>query len=240
MSVLTLPTNLLLLSIPPGPRAALLRHATAVELPLHTVLYEAGEVPRHAHFILSGLASVVTTMPNGESVEVALIGREGMAGAIQLLGPASLSTRCVMQLSGNALRVPFSEVQQAFDLVPEVRSCILEFAQQQYAAIAQVAGCNRIHAAEQRLIRWLLMAQDRTGYDTLGFTQEYLSQMIGTQRTTVTVLAGDLQERGLLRYSRGRIQLLDRAGLQAATCVCDSIIRQLFQNLYQQRALTSA
>jgi CRP-like cAMP-binding protein len=240
MNVPGLPTNLLLSSLSTASRASLLKHAAAVELPSHTVLYEEAAVPRHAHFLLSGLASVVTTMSNGESAEVAMIGREGMAEALHLLGSAALPTRCVMQLPGSALRVPFAQAQQVFDDLPEVRRGILEFVQQQSASVAQVAGCNRIHTAEQRLIRWLLMAQDRTGYGTLNFTQEYLSQMIGTQRTTVTVIAGDLQQRGLLRYSRGKIQILNRSGLEAAVCVCEPIIRQLLENLYQQPSLAWA
>ena len=236
MSVSTLPTNLLLLSLTPTTRASLLKHATALELPLHTLLYEEATVPRYAWFLLSGLASVVTTMPNGESVEIGLIGREGMVGSLHLLGPASLSTRCMMQMSGSALRVPFAEARKAFDEVSEFRKRVLEFVQEQSAVVAQIAGCNRIHDAEQRLIRWLLMAQDRTDYDTLDFTQEYLSEMIGTQRTTVTVIAGDLQRRGLIRYSRGRIRILDRPGLEASACACDAIIRQFFQTLYRHGA----
>ena len=99
---------------------------------------------------------------------------------------------------------------------------------------AQIAGCNRLHAAEQRLIRWLLMAQDRTGYQKLEFTQDYLSQMIATQRTTVTIIAGGLQDRGLISYSRGTIHILDRPGLEAATCVCYSYIKTIFSALYRQ------
>jgi CRP-like cAMP-binding protein len=236
MSASVLPTNLLLLSLSPSTRASLLKHATAVELPLATALYEEATVPRYAWFLLSGLASIVTAMPNGESVEIGFIGREGMVGSLHLLGPASLSTRCMMQMSGSALRVPFAEAKKAFDEVTEVRNRILEFVQEQSAVVEQIAGCNRIHDAEQRLIRWLLMAQDRTDYDTLDFTQEYLSEMIGTQRTTVTVIAGDLQRRGLIRYSRGRIHILNRPGLEASACACDGIVRQLFQNLYRNGA----
>ena len=235
-----LPTNLLLSTLSTTSRNSLLKHAAAVDLPLGSVLYEEAAQPRYVHFLLSGVASVVTSMPDGETAEVGLVGREGVAEGLHLLGPAFLSTRCMMQLAGSALRVPFAHIQYAFDNVPEVRNCILEFVQQQAAAVAQIAGCNRVHSAEQRLIRWLLMAQDRTGYGTLDFTQEYLSQMIGTQRTTVTLIAGDLQARGLLRYSRGKIQILDRPGLEAIVCVCDSVIRHMFENLYQQRTLASA
>ena len=233
MSVSLFPTNLVLSDLPSNIRASLLKHATAVELPTRTVLYDEESVPRYAYFMLSGLASVVSVMPSGDSSEVSFIGREGLVGALHLLGPASLPIRCTMQLSGSALRVPFKDVRQAFDNSLEVRSRILEFVQEQAALMAQIAGCNRIHDAEQRLIRWLLMAQDRTGYEMLDFTQECLSQMIGTQRTTVTVVAGSLQRRGLIRYSRGRIHILDRPGLEAATCVCYPIVRRLYDDLFQ-------
>jgi len=152
MSASALPTNLLLLSLSPSTRASLLKHVTAVELPAATVLYEEATVPRYAWFLLSGLASVVTAMPNGESVEVGFIGREGVVGSLHFLGPAPLSTRCMMQVSGSGLRVPFAEAKKAFDEVVEVRNRILEFVQEQSASLAQIAGCNRIHDADAKLM----------------------------------------------------------------------------------------
>lgn len=213
-------------------RESLVSHSTAVELPLHTVLYEVGCVPLYAYFLTSGLASIVTPMANGEVAEVGFIGREGIVGSLQLLGPTCLSTRCMMQLEGRGLRIPFSALQKAFDASEEVRKRILEFVQEQAAVVGQLAGCNRLHSAEQRLIRWLLMAQDRTHSDVLTFTQEYLAEMIGTERTTVTILAGDLQERGLIRYRRGMISILDRDGMEVRTCGCYSITKSLHAALY--------
>lgn len=233
-------TNLLLCHLSPDARACLLKHATAVQLPLGTVLCEEESFPRYGYFPLSGLVSVVTVMPNGETAEVSFVGREGVVGSLHLLGSASLSTRWMMQLPGSGLRVPFTELQQSFDSCAEIRGRILQFVQEQSAVVAQIAGCNRLHEAEQRLIRWLLMAQDRTGYETLDFTQEYLSQMIATQRTTVTIIAGDLQRRGLIRYSRGKIQLLDRPGLEAATCVCSAVTKRLLRELYEDKSVVKA
>src|SRR5438270_1966439 len=163
MSVSLFPTNLVLSNLSDGTRASLLKHATARSLPADTVLYEAESVPRYAYFLLSGLASVMSVMPSGESAEVSFIGREGVVGSLHLLGPASLPIRCTMQLSGSALRVALNDLRQAFDNSLEVRNRILGFVQEQSGVMAQIAGCNRIHDAEQRLIRWLLMAQDRTG-----------------------------------------------------------------------------
>lgn len=232
----TAPTNRILWSFSPRSRALLFKHATPVELPLHAVLCEEHSVPKYAYFLLTGLASTIAVMPNGESAEVGCVGREGVVGGSHLLGAASLPTRCVMQLGGSGIRIPLTHLRLCFQDSAEVRSGMLEFEQQQSAVFAQTAACNRLHGAEQRLVRWLLTAHDRTGYNTLEFTQEYLAEMLSTQRTTVTLTAGNLQRRGLIRYSRGKIQLLDHAGLEAAACVCNSIIRELFRGLYSERS----
>jgi CRP-like cAMP-binding protein len=228
--------NLFLSGLSPESRGALLSRSIEVDLPLHTVLYESGSVPRHAYFLTSGLASVVTPMSNGEVAEVGFVGHEGIVSSLQLLGPAFISTRCMMQLAGGGLKIPFLVLQRTFEASEEVRKRILEFVQEQAVMVGQVAGCNRLHSAEQRLVRWLLMAEDRTQSDVLKFTQEYLAEMIGTQRTTVTVLAGELQQRGLISYSRGTIHILNRGGLEAITCDCYQIIKHLYANLYNRDA----
>jgi CRP-like cAMP-binding protein len=232
----TQPSNLFLSGLSPEARDALVSRCTPLELPLHTVLYDSGTVPRYSYFLTSGLASVVTPMPNGEVAEVAFIGSEGIVGTLQLLGSASIGTRCMMQLAGSGLKIPFAVLQRSFEGSEEIRKRVLAFVQEQAVMVGQIAGCNRLHSAEQRLTRWLLMAQDRTQRDVLKFTQEYLSEMIGTQRTTVTVLAGDLQRRGLISYSRGSVRILDRDGLEAITCDCYPVIKRLYVNLYSRDA----
>jgi CRP-like cAMP-binding protein len=207
--------------------------STEVELPLHTVLYEEATSPRFAYFLTGGLASVVTPMSNGESVEVGFIGHEGVVGGLHLLGPAPLSTRCMMQLSGTALRLSFQDLQKAFTDLPDMHSRMLEFVQQQAIMVGQIAGCNRLHGSEQRLIRWLLSAHDRTHNSDLKFTHHYLAEMIASQRTTVTVIAKDLQERGFIRYSRGTVHIVDRIGLEEAACDCYAITKQLYARLYR-------
>jgi CRP-like cAMP-binding protein len=213
--------------------------STQVELPLHAILYEEEVVPRYAYFLTMGLASVVTPMSNGDSVEVGFIGHEGVVGGLHLLGPASLSTRCMMQLSGTALRIPYSNLQKAFDTFPEIHSRMLEFVQQQAIMVGQIAGCNRLHGSEQRLIRWLLTAQDRTQSSDLQFTHQYLADMIASQRTTVTAIARDLQERGFIRYSRGIVHILDREGLEKAACDCYAITKLLYTRLYGRGTVSS-
>ena len=221
-------TNLFLSKLSPTVRDTLLRRASAVELPVGTALYDGSAPPRYAHFLLSGLASVVTPMPNGDAAEIGMIGREGVVGAVHLLGDTPLGTLCFMQLDGNGLRIPFGDFHTSFENSTELRTHLLHFVQQEITMVAQIAGCNRLHEAEQRLARWLLMSQDRTGYETLKFTQEYLSQMLGTQRTTVTLIAGQLQQRGLIQHSRGAIHIVDRSGLEAAACPCYAVIRRAY------------
>jgi len=177
---------------------------------------------------------MVTPMSSGESVEVGFIGHEGVVGGLHLLGPASLSTRCMMQLPGTALRIAYSDLQNAFDSSPEIHSRMLEFVQQQSIIVGQIAGCNRLHGAEQRLIRWLLSAQDRTRSSDLNFTHQYLAEMIASQRTTVTAIARDLQEQGFISYSRGIVHIIDREGLQKAACDCYGIAKRLFDRLYRE------
>jgi CRP-like cAMP-binding protein len=227
-------SNLFLSGLSPQSQNELLSRCTPIELPLHTTLYQAELIPRYAYFLTSGLASVVTPMPNGEAAEVGFIGREGIVGSLQLLGPEPLSTKCMMQSAGSGLRISFATLQNAFDSSEEIRRRILEFVQEQAVIVGQIAGCNRLHNAEQRLVRWLLMAQDRTYTDILKFTHEYLAEMIGTQRTTVTFLAGDIQARGLIRYSRGTIRILNREGLEAITYYCYPITKRLHANLYSR------
>jgi CRP-like cAMP-binding protein len=217
----------------------LFTRSTEVELPLHSILYEEEVVPRYAYFLTQGLASVVTPMSNGDSVEVGFIGHEGVVGGLHLLGPASLSTRCMMQLSGMALRIPYPDLQKAFVTFPEIHSRMLEFVQQQAVMVGQIAGCNRLHGSEQRLIRWLLTAQDRTQRSDLQFTHQYLADMIASQRTTVTAIARDLQERGFIRYSRGIVHILDRRGLEKAACDCYAITKRLYTRLYAHRTVSS-
>lgn len=228
------PSNLFLSSLSAPARESLLSASTAVSLPLKTGLYAAEETPAFAYFLTSGIASVVTSMADGGTAEVGLIGSEGVVGSLHLLGPAPNFTDCFIQLEATALRIPFSKLQKAFQTSEEIRNRILEFVQTQTLSLAQLAGCHRLHEAEERLARWLLMAQDRVQSDDLHLTQEFLAMMLGARRTTVTVVAGTLQRSGLIEYRRGRVKILNRENLEAAACDCYKVTRQLFTNLYCQ------
>jgi CRP-like cAMP-binding protein len=212
----------------------LLAHCVEVDLPLRKSLYEPDNVPRYAYFLTSGIASVVTVVEDGGTAEVGLIGREGVIGSFHVLGPARVPTSCFIQLAGTGLRLPFPELVSAFRQNEEIRDRLLEFVQEQAVSLSQLAGRNRLHENEERLSRWLLMAQDRTQSDVLNFTQEFLAMMLGARRTTVTVIAGVLQRSGLIEYQRGRVRIINRENLEAAACDCYQVTKELYANLYRE------
>jgi len=225
--------NRFLSAVDPESRKFLLDRSTPVELPLRAVLYEAERTPNFAYFITSGIASVVNAMADGESAEVGVIGFEGIVGSTQLLGPAPDQTTCFMQLAGSGLRVPLPDLREAFHSSEKTRERILEFVQHQALSVSQIAACNRLHSAEERLARWLLMVLDRMDSDTLDLTQEFLAQMLGAQRTTVTMVAGALQRSGLIEYRRGHVRIVNRENLEDAACACYQVTKRLFVQLYK-------
>ena len=225
--------NRLLAALPAPSRERLLSQAVLVALPSKRVLYPAGETPLYVYFIETGMNSVVTTMSDGDTAEVGTIGNEGAVGCLQLLGPGKVASNSFMQLDGSAFRVPFSTVRNEYRNSEETRDRILEFVQQQAICTAQIAACNRLHEAEKRLARWLLRAQDCTGSDALQFTQEFLSMMLGSRRTTVNMVAGVLHRAGLIEYQRGRVRIKDRERLEGAACQCYGTLKQLSLDLYR-------
>ena len=231
----TVMENLLVASLSAETRELVHSHCTAVTLPLRSVLYTAGNVPTDGYFITSGMASIVGSTSEGETAEVGIVGREGLVGAMHLLGPAVAPTECFMQLPGSALKIPFPKLQQYFVASEEIRSRILEFVQEQALSLSQLATCNRLHNAEERLARWLLMVEDRIQLEQIDLTQEFLAQMLGSQRTTVTMVAGTLQRGGLIEYKRGKLQILNRKELEAAACDCYGVTKRLYSNLYRQQ-----
>ena len=225
-------TNLLLNALSEESREQLLARSRAVILPLKTILYRPDEPPQYAYFMTSGVASIMTIMQNGESVEVSMIGSEGLVGGFDLLGPAVAHTQCFLQSEGSALRIPLPELRRFFRGSDEIRSRTLEFMQVQIFMLAQIAACHRLHTAEQRLARWLLMVRDRLQSDLLVLTHEFLGEVLGSRRTTVTLVAGALQRKGLIEYSRGRVRILDGELLESTACRCYQIIKRTNSGLY--------
>ncbi|WP_263380865.1 Crp/Fnr family transcriptional regulator [Granulicella paludicola] len=223
-------SNTLIAAMPDEARAVLLKRCQTVNLPQRFICYEAEERPTFCYFLETGFASVVATMQNGETAEVEMIGREGIVGGSILLGSPSIPTptRCFIQVAAQALRISSADMLEVFQQHPEIHNAILSFFQMEIAALGQIAGCHRIHDAEQRLSRWLLMAQDRVGNTALHLTQEFLAEMLGTRRTTVTEVAGSLQRRGMIEYQRGTVVIVNRAALEEAACECYGILRRIY------------
>ena len=226
-------SNRLLEVLPSETRSELLLHLEPVELPLHTVLFEAETAPRYVHFITSGIASTVTILSAGEGVEVGFVGSEGIAEKIHLLGPLTGMTRCFMQVAGTGLRMDFKLCEEMFAKDANLRSAILRLVQHEALVLAQLAACNRVHEVEGRLARWLLMVQDRTGEPEMRLTQEFLAYMLGARRSTVNLAAGSLQRSGLIEYRRSRIRIENRERLVEVACECYPIIRKLLNNIFQ-------
>ncbi len=221
------PSNALLDGLPAELRESLIARMHAVSLPVGTEILKPGEVPEYAHFMTSGITSVVTFMTDGGGAEVGLVGREGVVEGINLLGSAKNPTTAFVQVAGSALKIRFDELmKEAFASEVLLRS-ILAFVQSHSFTLSQLAACSGLHEVEERLARWLLMVGDRLESERFDLTQEFLAQMLGTRRTSVTLAAGSLQRSGLIEYKRGHIHILDREKLQSAACECYPIMRAL-------------
>jgi CRP-like cAMP-binding protein len=207
-----------------------------VSLPAGTRLYEPEMIPDFAHFMTSGMTSMVAFMSNGTGAEVGIVGSEGIVEGFHVLSPSSVQTvqtRGFVQVGGTALRMRFAELRREFLTAEPLRSLVLGFVQSQASLVAQLAACNRLHEVEERLARWLLMVQDRIGEDVIPLTQEFLAQMLGTRRSSVTMAASSLQRGGLIEYHRGVVRVLNRELLEEAACECYPITRKLFTSLYK-------
>ena len=225
------PYNLLINSLPADLRASLLSCSEHIDLPLRTSLYRPDVPPRYIHFVTSGIASIVTTMENGDSVEVGISGSEGAPESLHLLGPERGTTECFVQVDSSAFRVDFSRFQAQFFPLAPIRSVLFRHIQYQTLLIGQMSACNRLHGIEERLARWLLMVSDRVDALSFALTQEFLAEMIGSRRSTVTLTAGLLRRSGLIDYQRGNVNILDRQGLEGAACECYRISSTLLHNL---------
>jgi CRP-like cAMP-binding protein len=232
-------TNLLLKSLSAESRELILSRSKPVHLPLRTPIYRQDEPAFYAYFLLSGVASIVATTDDGESVEVIMIGREGLVGSPELIGPGIAHTQCFVQSEATALRISLPDLRKAFLESEEIRSRVLEFLQVQVYSLSQIAACHRLHNAEERLARWLLMVRDRLQSNMLVLTQEFLGQMLGSRRSTVNLVAGTLQRGGLLEYSRGRVRILDSDGLESVACSCYQVIRDINRKLYSGPSQTA-
>jgi CRP-like cAMP-binding protein len=222
--------NKILLSLSRKECSQILPKLEFVRLKLHQVLHEAGETIKSGYFVNAGLMSILAVQPDGKTVEVGLIGREGFAGLPLLVGYDHSPTRVMTQADGTAYRCDAETLRKLIQQCPELEQQLHKFAHQLAMQTTQIAACNRLHDVVERLARWLLMSQDRICADKLPLTQEFLAQMLGTRRSSVTVAAGVLHKAGLIAYTRGSVTILDRKKLEAEACDCYEIVQQQLKN----------
>ncbi len=218
-------TNRLLDALPAAARERWFSSLIPSFLAIKSVLFEPGDVIEQVYFPLDGVISLVTPLHDGDVVEVATVGNEGMVGVPLVLGGA-LAVRAISGVAGWVLPMKAAAFWGAIQSENAVGDIVNDYVSAIFAQISQSAACNRLHSNEERLSRWLLMSHDRVGRDEFPITHEFLGQMLGSRRATVSLSAGALQGAGLIRYHRGRVTIIDRAGLEDFTCECYGVIKE--------------
>ena len=201
-------------------------HLQSVTLPARFSLQEANQKFDDAYFLNQGMVSLVFTTQKGESVEVGVVGNEGFTPIPVAAGLRRSPHRAVMQIGGEGFKVDVGELQTVLKSTPALQSMLNRYAAVHGLQVAQTAGCNRLHDIEQRLCRWLLLAQDRVGSGLLRITHDFLAMMLGTDRPSVSLAAGGLQKRKIIEYTRGSVRILNRKKLESSACECYGIIQQ--------------
>jgi len=218
--------NDILREIPRNEFAAVSPKLELVRLQPRQVLHEAGDTLKSAYFCNTGLISILSVLSDGKTVEVGLVGKEGLIGLPLIAGFYTSATRAVVQIEGTVLRVDGDAFAVTLRQCPQLERKLQQFSQIMTMQATQIAACNRLHDVESRLARWLLMSADRVGSASLGLTQEVLGQMLGTRRSSVTVAAGILQKAGLIAYTRGDVRIVNRPKLEQAACECYNLMRR--------------
>jgi CRP-like cAMP-binding protein len=223
--------NLLLASLSPGDLAALQPHLKLVYLEQDQVLFEAGHTIDATYFPTSAVVSIVVTLSTGQIVEAAMVGRDGIIGASAALDGNMALSRAVIQLSGDAMFCSLAGLRGAAMQSQPLLSLLIRHEQTLYAQAQQSTACMAAHHVDARLCRWLLRSRDLSQSDTLLFTQEFLAEMLGVNRTSVTVVAHTLQQAGIIKYTRGKIRITNLEGLQDAACECYETVKSQYQGL---------
>ena len=217
--------NVILLSLPDEEYSLLRPYLEAADLPQYESMHEPGAKIDSAYFLNDGMASLVALSRDGRSVEVGIVGKEGMVGMSLMMGLQRATFRAIMQMSGSGLRVRSEIFQDVLLCASTLRSELSRFALMHGMQVAQLAACNRLHEVDQRLVRWLLMCQDRVDSELLPLTHEFLAQMLGTGRPSVSLAAAVLENAGLIENMRGTVRVLNRKGLEEAACECYGVIQ---------------
>lgn len=227
------PRNIILSQLPEAEYAALAKHLVPVDLTLGQKLSEPNEPIEYIYFVNRGLISTDALTKKGESVEVGVIGREGFSGLPALLDQPQMSHNVIIQGIGNGLRIRSSIARDEFRKGGLFQQLAHAFSYLQMVQVTQSVLCNRMHEVESRLARWLLTSADRMESEELNLTQEFLAQMLGVQRSTVTVAASALQRAGFISYTRGKIHILDRHNLAKVACECYGIVCESYERMLQ-------
>ena len=224
--------NRLLDRLSAADREALLRHAKKIPLIRGEVLHEAGGLIQYVYFPLSGMISLLTIVSTGEAIETGIVGREGAAGgSIGNDGETSFG-QSIVQIVGTAWRVPAATFREQYQASTALRTLINKYQSFILIQAQQSAACHAMHTVEARLCRWLLQSRDTLDSDTVDLTQEFLSHMLGVQRSTVSLSAHALQQAGLIRYSRGKVQIVNGAGLEESSCECYRIVQHEIEKAF--------
>jgi CRP-like cAMP-binding protein len=218
--------NRLLAALPRHEYERLAPHLEPVHLPRGKTIALTGDTLRHAYFPINGMISLLSTSGGGEAIEVAMVGSEGFVGVPIILKVGVTPYWSMVQIQADALRISAAALAREFDRGEQLHDLLLKYTHSLLAHVTQSAVCNRFHTVQERLCRWLLLSRDRVKSDTINLTQEFISQMLGTARTGVTMAAVPLQDAGLIRYRRGKITILDGEGLESAACECYTIVRK--------------
>ena len=214
------PVNSILASLPTSERTIIQAQLTAGPLRHGAILLEPGQAVERICFPSAGVISVIAALENDDSVETMTVGPEGVLGASAAFFPVTAYGRALVQIPGAAHWLPADWLRGRLEDLPRLRELLVRRLELTVSEAQQTAACNAVHTLPQRLAKWLLRCHDRAGGDVLTLTQEFLSHMLGAHRTTVTQVASSLQGRGLIRYQRGRVEIVDRPGLEALTCEC--------------------
>jgi CRP-like cAMP-binding protein len=221
-------SNQLLGALETASRRRIDTHLEPIKLKLGVVVCEAGGLLKHAYFPQGAVLSLLTVLENGSAIETANIGREGGFGLFAAMYSRVSFNRCLVQLEGSIVRCPIELLQSEFKRSEHVRDLFVSYSETLLSQVQQTVACNAMHTTEQRICRWLLMMHDRAEGEALPYTHEFLSHMLGASRKSVTLAAQSLKTAGLISYYRGTIKVLDRPGLEKASCECYAIVRERF------------
>lgn len=213
------------MALPRAERERLFPHMKLVEMPFGMALYESGVILRHIYFPVDSIVSLLYVLNNGASAEIAVVGNEGAVGVSLFMGGETTPSRAVVQSGGSAYRLSRARLKEEFNRHGQLLHVLLRYTQSLITQMAQTAVCNRHHALDQQLCRWLLLSLDRLDSNELRVTQELIANMIGVRREGVTEAAGRLQKLGVIRYSRGKISVLDRPRLEELSCECYAVVK---------------